>query len=1146
MLHICCVPALKSGKVLRIINLKAGVSRQKLGSKEDISRQNAPELRGAFCQQTQQTKQANGVFIMKKKIMRLISAVLALSMALSVFPAAALADTGNSAGGGYSVTVKNGSNLSQVSTISFGADGKPTASSSDETNGWTYINSALTICEGFSADFPSSLNVDKSVTIINNGNVSHITFSGTFENYGILDDFTAYGTLNNHSYIEDKAGIAQNGSATVPVYNKGGLLENCDIKSTIYNNNTTNTYKSTVKNCTADNILNYGGHVLSGFFENFGTLKTGGKIYGGTFKKASLNGVDTNPDNAIVGGVFSSSYLDKVSPFTTAIYHLTANDCTINANVLRGFEGLKDEAYVALGDPVAHPQYITVESTSDRFIEWEGLDESWLEAGYTLKSNPVTFKMPAQEVKLTAIETKTDLADAIENGKPTKPGSKYNGWKWDGTTLTVYPGYSSDLTGKTLSCTVVNQGNLTGGAYTGTFSNTGKISNATFNTSKAVENLAGGIISYSEFYSSVSNGSTIENSNLHGGLSNNADVTSCTIDKKGVTNNASGTFTNVTITTFNLAVTNKGVITGKDGSYNSNTTNYGTIEDGTFDCVVTNSGANSKIENGLFNDRVTNSGSGQILSGTFIKSVTQKDSAQILGGIFKQDPNVDGQYTVTAPDCTFNDNENLKDTVYVVGSGQTLTVRTTNRKFNKWNVTGASSHRELPDEGDLKVMQVESSNFTSETVELSAEKYPTDVIVGDSGVPVYEDGVPCVGGKVDGWTYSASSNKLTVNDYTLDLGETKVDWWVENNDTIQSGVYTGNVTNNEDGTIENGTYSGAVTNSGIVKDGIFTGRFINNGTVEAGIFSRFAEGIPEALRLMLSGASANGISEQISVVGPHTVTITADEPDHFDHWDVSGNVDLAALKEKIAQANGEDWQHTAELTLELDSTEPSTILFTAVTEGYSTDSYPIYVFGGTATVDGETVKRAKAGQTVTVTFKASEDEKRPFLSWDVQPTTLKLNEEATNTTVTFTMVDSAVTLQAQYQDTSDAAHSAGHSSGVADGATGAVVAVAGVALASWAAYEVGTAVYAKQLLPEGAAMPKTREQLAVLLWQDAGSPLPEGAAEDATDVQKAELWVVETGLMQAQSDGSFAPDQHVSKLTVLRTFKQAHALAPQN
>lgn len=1033
----------------------------------------------------------------------------------------------------YSVTVTNDSNSSQVSTISFGADGKPTASSNDETNGWTYINSALTICEGFSADFPSSLNVDKSVTIINNGNVSHITFSGTLENYGILDDFTAYGTLNNHSYIEDKAGIAQNGSATVPVYNKGGLLENCDIKSTIYNNNTTNTYKSTVKNCTADNILNYGGHVLSGFFENFGTLKTGGKIYGGTFKKASLSGVDTNPDNAIVGGVFSSSYLDKVSPFTTAIYHLTANDCTINANVLRGFDGLKDEAYVALGDPVAHPQYITVESTSDRFIEWEGLDQSWLETGYTLKSNPVTFKMPAQEVKLTAIETKTDLADAIENGKPTKPGSEYNGWKWDGKTLTVYPGHSFNLTGKTLSCTVVNQGELTGGTYNGIVTNTGKISSAVFNATNGITNTGSGSITSSTFNCTVTNGdstvatkASIEKSTFHGGLKNYAAIDGCDFDTKGISNYANGTLTDVTT------------------AASSTITNYGTIESGTYNARINpNTG---KISGGLFNDHITNKSGALIEGGTFIKSVNSGDGIDITGGIFKQNPNVDGQYTVTAPDCTFNDNENLKDTVYVVGGGQTLTVRTTNRKFNKWIVTGASSHRELPDEGDLKVMQVESSNFTSETVELEAEKYPTDVIVGDNGVPVYEDGVPCVGGKVDGWTYSASSNKLTVNDYTLDLGDTEVDWWVENNDTIQSGVYTGNVTNNEDGTIENGTYSGAVTNSGTVKDGVFTGRFTNNGTVEAGIFSRFAEGIPEALRLMLSGASANGISEQISVVGPHIVTITADDPDHFDHWDVSGNVDLAALKEKIAQANGEDWQHAAELTLELDSTEPSTILFTAVTDGYSIDSYPVYVFGGTATVDGKTVTRAKAGETVTVTFKAPEDEKRPFLSWDVQPTTLKLNEEATNTTVTFTMVDSAVTLQAQYQDTSDAAHSAGHSSGVADGATGAVVAVAGVALASWAAYEVGTAVYAKQLLPEGAAMPKTREQLAVLLWQDAGSPLPEGAAEDATDVQKAELWVVETGLMQAQSDGSFAPDQRVSKLTVLRTFKQAHALAPQN
>ena len=113
---------------------------------------------------------------------------------------------------------------------------------------------------------------------------------------------------------------------------------------------------------------------------------------------------------------------------------------------------------------------------------------------------------------------------------------------------------------------------------------------------------------------------------------------------------------------------------------------------------------------------------------------------------------------------------------------------------------------------------------------------------------------------------------------------------------------------------------------------------------------------------------------------------------------------------------------------------------------------------------------------------------------------------------------------------------------------GAVLAVAGgaavVGAAGFGIYELATRAILKDLLPEGTAIPATRGELALLLWQNAGRPEPAAlpAFADTADAEtaKAAQWCTEQGLLTAE-DGAFHPEQKVTKYRVIRIWKQAAA-----
>lgn len=109
-------------------------------------------------------------------------------------------------------------------------------------------------------------------------------------------------------------------------------------------------------------------------------------------------------------------------------------------------------------------------------------------------------------------------------------------------------------------------------------------------------------------------------------------------------------------------------------------------------------------------------------------------------------------------------------------------------------------------------------------------------------------------------------------------------------------------------------------------------------------------------------------------------------------------------------------------------------------------------------------------------------------------------------------------------------------------AGGAVAAVLVGGAAVWGGYEIATRVILHNILPEGAAIPANRGQLALLVWNNAGRPEP--AAQPAfadvvdADMAKAAQWCVERGIMDAKTAETFKPEGWTPKLKVIEVWNK--------
>ena len=301
-----------------------------------------------------------------------------------------------------------------------------------------------------------------------------------------------------------------------------------------------------------------------------------------------------------------------------------------------------------------------------------------------------------------------------------------------------------------------------------------------------------------------------------------------------------------------------------------------------------------------------------------------------------------------------------------------------------------------------------------------------------------------------------------------------------------------------------------------------------------------------------------------------TVTIEANEPakenESFHHWKVEKD-----SSKNIGIIEGSLGSETEKGTEKIVFTMPQDgVKLTAVY------SIPASVLKSTVTVEGGTAKStlgegsdipAEIGTEVKITATPYDAEKYPgmeFVEWEIKypdsfyekfpdgiPENLQLKlDNAKSATTTFKMPVYPVKLIAHWSASPVAKPNPdepidedfGVEPAPMDTTGGTIAAVAVGGAAIWGGYEIATRVILHNLLPEGAAIPANRGQLALLIWTEKGKPEPaaQPAFADITDAEqaKAAQWCVEQGLLDAR-EGKFESDGWMPKFKTIEIWNKA-------
>lgn len=189
------------------------------------------------------------------------------------------------------------------------------------------------------------------------------------------------------------------------------------------------------------------------------------------------------------------------------------------------------------------------------------------------------------------------------------------------------------------------------------------------------------------------------------------------------------------------------------------------------------------------------------------------------------------------------------------------------------------------------------------------------------------------------------------------------------------------------------------------------------------------------------------------------------------------------------------------------------------------------------------------GAEVTVTLDQTKvPEGMVFDLWSTDKFDLPLDQDYKAESITFTMTGD-VDVAAQYR-----------SADIEDGSDVVGPIIVGTAVVAGGAlvgYTLGTDLVGKMWgLPY---FPSNRSALAMMLWEDAGKPMPEseilypdvGQEEQDMDLQHAARWAMEHDLLPDLNDQDaelppeqvkFYPDNMVTKISVLRAWKKAQDL----
>ena len=285
----------------------------------------------------------------------------------------------------------------------------------------------------------------------------------------------------------------------------------------------------------------------------------------------------------------------------------------------------------------------------------------------------------------------------------------------------------------------------------------------------------------------------------------------------------------------------------------------------------------------------------------------------------------------------------------------------------------------------------------------------------------------------------------------------------------------------------------------------------------------------------------------------------------FDGWSTTGNLSLLTGQDCKAE--------TITFTMNSDAKVSAKYRDAAADHTHDTAvCHPLTVTGGivtvkkgdkdvtdtlTVTTDETTGKKTYSvpdGATVTVTLdKTLIPEGMVFDIWSTGKFSLPLGQDYKAESITFTMntMSSDADIAAQYRDATiedDGPNVLG---------TAAIIGTAavGTAVLGYQAYSLGAEFAGKLMaLPY---FPSNRSALAMMLWEDAGKPMPEsellypdvGQEERDMDLQHAARWAMENELIPDLNDEGTAPEEMkffpanpVSKLDVLNAWQKAQEL----
>lgn len=426
--------------------------------------------------------------------------------------------------------------------------------------------------------------------------------------------------------------------------------------------------------------------------------------------------------------------------------------------------------------------------------------------------------------------------------------------------------------------------------------------------------------------------------------------------------------------------------------------------------------------------------------------------------------------------------------------------------------------------------------------------------------------------KGDGWTAKKDDEGKTTVEITdgTNLNNTTLNCDQITIGSAETSTTVSNITTNADVTVANGsaikggTFSGDVSGTGTIEGGTFTGTVDSSVTVTGGVFANEPTNIAasKAKVTVTGGATVNNLkndgndesrSSTVTVVTgkEQTIQLSAEiEGRTFYGWkETAGSNDPTLNPDSsITIHENDETERTFTPVVvmnEKDLTAAGESKITGVTVT-SLLYYPVND-AGEITGEGSAERPTEDGSYILVAMlelSSQEPSENGIALFAAENTDLSRVVEQDGIGY---YVPESLTVE-RITNGEDVPSDTGSGD---SGAGGAAVAVIGGAAIGGAAYLIGTQVYLTSVLPEGAAIPTNRQQLADLLWTAAGKPQPASTAlftdisADAADSQKAARWCVEQGLLK-DTGSTFKPDKHTFRPQVIKAWNDLQAkLNPQ-